>query len=187
MGESPWRFKSSHGHQSYAQVVECIHTILRRWRSRGHAGSNPALGTINKIMKLRDLLEDADDEMIARIKAMARRDVVPIFDPRPSEIRKPMRAYLSKEGRIVAAWPRDSMITHAEMGDYHGGRMSTISPLARNINNCVTVRPPDARYGEKGLMVKNDNHADNRWMPIDAYFSRYGTSMASYRSLGEPA
>lgn len=138
-------------------------------------------------MRLNDLFEDADDELIARIKAMARRDVVPVFFPRLPDVRKEMRAFLSSDGTIVAAWPRDAMITHAEMGDYHGGRMASISPLARNTNNCVTIRPPDARRGERTIMVKNDNHADNGWMPIGTYAMRYASRMADYRPRGETA
>lgn len=138
-------------------------------------------------MRLSDLLENADDELIARIRAMARRDVVPIFNPRPRDIRDVMRAFLDHDGSIVAAWPRSSMITHAEMGDYHGGSMRTISPLAKNINNCVSVRPPIVAKGEKSLMVRNDNHLDNSWQPLAAYMARHGKNMTRYQGSAEPA
>ena len=169
--------RKSHG---FAQVVERIHTTLRRWRPQGHAGSSPALGTINNHMRLHDLFEDADDEIITRLRSMARRDVVPLFHPRPNEIDQEMRAFLDRNGDIIAAWPRDAMITHAEIGDYHEGRMRSISPLARNINNCVSVRPPNRRYGESTLMVKNDNHWDNKWMPLERYIGANRDKMASY-------
>ena len=138
-------------------------------------------------MRLQDLFEDADDEIIARLKALARRDVVPIFHPRPQEIRQEMRAYLSKDGSIVAAWPRDAMITHAEMGDYHKGRMASISPLARNVHNCVTIRPPDRRRGETENMVKNDNHWDSTYRPLSRYMQDNQDRMAEYSAAAEPA
>lgn len=138
-------------------------------------------------MRLCDLFENADDELIARIKAMARQDVVPIFHPRPQDIRDVMRAFLDADGAIVAAWPRSGMITHAEMGDYHGGRMRTISPLARNINNCVSVRPPVRSRGEISLMVRNDNHHLNNWQPLADYLKRYANHMTRYQGTAEPA
>ena len=131
-------------------------------------------------MRLLHLLEDADDEIISRLKAMARRDVVPLFDPRFKDLPNDrMRAFLSPDGRIVAAWPAFAM-THAEIGDYHGGRMDTVSPLARNIYNCVILYPP-GRFSN-GWRVGNDNLASNRPMPLEEYINLYGSKMAKYSS-----
>lgn len=130
---------------------------------------------LNISMRLLDLLEDADDEIIARLKAMARRDVVPLFDPRPRDLpNDKMRAFLSPDGRIVAAWPAFAM-THAEIGDYHGGRMDTVSPLARNIYNCVILYPPNKF--SKEWRVGNDNLASSAPMGISAYLKAYSDRM----------
>lgn len=133
---------------------------------------------INSSMRLQDLFEDADDEIIARLRAMARKDIVPLFNPRFRDLpNERMRAFVSPKGEIIAAWPAFGM-THAEIGDYHGGRMETVSPLARNIYNCVILYPP-GRF-TKEWQVGNDNLASNRPMPIADYVKAYANRMTKY-------
>jgi len=179
----------------YFSWITSTHWCVARSFKPFLVGSIPTRSTkTNRSMRLLDLFEDADDEIIARLKAIARRDVVPLFHPKETEIKKEMRAFLDPSGEIIAAWPRDAMITHAEMGDYHGRQMKTMTPMAQNIYNCVSLRPPTPleirmSHGTKlpTLYVKNDNLADNRWQTIPDYLKRYSHNMRTYRPLHQDA